>query len=173
MLSQNKNSYHLKPSIVDFTGKIVAGIKISTTISDDPTVLWKEFMPRRKEITHAINAGFYSIQVYNPSIAFKDFSPTTVFEKWAAIEVGDQQHPLPSGMEYHLIPKGMYAIFPHKGPASSFPKTFNYILSTWLPASEYELDSRDHFEYLGDKYLGPNHPDSEEDVWIPIRLAQG
>jgi AraC family transcriptional regulator len=41
-----------------------------------------------------------------------------------------------------------------------------------LPLSkEYELDDRPHFEILGDKYKN-NDPNSEEEIWIPIKLKK-
>ena len=44
----------------------------------------------------------------------------------------------------------------------------NAILTKWLPHSNYNLDDRPHFNVLGDKYKN-NDPDSEEDVYIPIK----
>jgi AraC family transcriptional regulator len=40
-----------------------------------------------------------------------------------------------------------------------------------LPASEYVVDNRPHFEILGAQYKN-NEPDSEEEIWIPIQLKQ-
>jgi len=45
---------------------------------------------------------------------------------------------------------------------------FQKIYTVWLPASDYVLDNRPHFEVLGDKYKN-NDPSSEEEVWIPIK----
>jgi AraC family transcriptional regulator len=63
----------------------------------------------------------------------------------------------------------LYAVFKHKGATSSFHLTSDYIFNHWIPQSEYELDHRPHFEILGDQYLGPDNPESEEEVWIPIK----
>jgi AraC family transcriptional regulator len=38
-----------------------------------------------------------------------------------------------------------------------------------LPGSDYSLDSRAHFEILGKKYKHDD-PNSEEEVWIPIKI---
>ncbi|MEP7234441.1 MAG: GyrI-like domain-containing protein, partial [Ignavibacteriota bacterium] len=46
--------------------------------------------------------------------------------------------------------------------------TFQYILRTWVPNSNYELDDRPHFEILGEKYK-KDDPSSEEEIWIPIK----
>jgi AraC family transcriptional regulator len=59
-------------------------------------------------------------------------------------------------------------VFIHIGQASTFPKTMQYIFGSWLPESEYTLDSREHFEVLPAQY-DPRDPDAREDVWIPIK----
>lgn len=128
--------------------------------------LWKSFMPRRKEIPHGVGQGLYALQLY-PQDFFKNFDPTASFEKWAAMEVSDVQG-IPDGMETLILPAGLYAVFSYKGPAGS-PQPFQYILQTWLPSSAYELDTRPHFEFLGEKYKN-NDPDSEEEIWIPLRI---
>jgi AraC family transcriptional regulator len=55
----------------------------------------------------------------------------------------------------------------HRG-ASTDTSTFEYIFRVWLPASEYLLDDRPHFEILGAKYKD-NDPESEEEIWIPVQ----
>jgi AraC family transcriptional regulator len=42
-------------------------------------------------------------------------------------------------------------------------------LGTWLPGSDFVLDTRPHFEVLGDQYKN-NDTTSEEEIWIPIKL---
>ena len=129
--------------------------------------LWKSFMPLRAEIKNRITTDLISLQVYNPTLSFNDFDLNTEFEKWAVAEVSDFE-PVPEGMETFLLTGGQYAVFIYKGAPADFGGTFNYIFKTWLPASEFELDNRPHFEVLGSKYKN-NSPDSEEEVWIPVR----
>jgi AraC family transcriptional regulator len=74
-------------------------------------------------------------------------------------------------MESFLLTGGLYAVFIHKGSASAGPKTFQYIFGTWIPNSIYDVDNRPHFEILGNKYKNED-PDSEEEVWIPIKLKK-
>lgn len=127
--------------------------------------LWASFMPRRKEIANPIGADLISMAVYEPG-HFASFSPTKQFERWAAVEVSSFDS-LPTGMEAFTVPSGLYAVFAYKGPSTD-RSIFGYIFGTWLPASDYAVDDRPHFEVLGAKYK--NHdPDSEEDIWIPIR----
>lgn len=138
------------------------------TLAENKTVeLWKRFMPRRKEIKNNLNADLISMQVFDSSFEMKDFNQHTTIDKWAAVEVSDFNF-IPEGMNTFTIPAGHYAVFLHRGPASAGVKTFQYIFTTWLPDSGYELDSRPHFEILGDRYKNED-PESEEEVFIPIR----
>jgi len=128
--------------------------------------LWISFMPRRHEILNAIGTAYYSIQFYSPSF-FNVFTPQASFTKWAALEVADVNH-IPEGMEPVMIPAGRYAVFIYRGDAQNASPFYQYIFSTWLPNSGYELDHRPHFEILGDKYRRDD-PGSEEEVWIPVK----
>ena len=148
--------------------KKLVGKCIKKTLADNKTFeLWQSFMPRRKEIRNNLTNELLSLQVYNPSLDFKDFNLETVHEKWAAVEVSDF-NTLPDEMETFTLPAGLYTVFLYKGNPNEFADTFRYIFEIWLPASDYLLDTRPHFEILGEKYKN-NDPDSEEEVWIPIK----
>lgn len=123
-------------------------------------------MPQRKGITNVVGIGLYSLQIYAPAF-FKPFDPDALFEKWATVEVVDFDT-IPDGMEAFTLRSGLYAVFIHKG-SSTDNRTFQYIFSTWLPDSDYILDNRPHFELLGNKYKNTD-PDSEEEIWVPIKL---
>ncbi len=158
-----------QPQIIQIQDKKLVGLRIETSLSENNAVaLWKQFMPRKKEINNVTGPELYSVQVYRNDFSMDQFTPNTRFEKWAAVEVGSHES-IPDGMEALTLPKGLYAAFKHKGPASAFPETAAYIFGQWLPQSDYELDNRPHFELMGKDYLGPNHPDAEEEVWIPIK----
>ena len=160
----------MKPTIISLSSKKLLGIRTRTSLSLNKTrSLWQSFMPRRKEIRNAIGTELYSLQVYD-SFYFSNFNPHTEFEKWACVEVKDYDT-IPEGMEPFSLPGGLYAVFLYKGSSASGAETFRYIFETWLPSSEYELDNRPHFEVLGEKYRNDN-PDSEEEIWIPVKPAQ-
>jgi AraC family transcriptional regulator len=74
-------------------------------------------------------------------------------------------------MESFELPGGLYAVFLYRGDARSASVFFQYIFGTWLPNSGYEPDDRPHFEVLGEKYKN-NDPDSEEQIWIPIKYKK-
>lgn len=110
----------------------------------------------------------YSTQVYSDKIFNSQFDKNTLFDKWAAAEVENFDY-IPNDMETMTIKSGLYAVFIHRGLSSDFNITIRFIMNEWLPKSDYYLDNRPHFEIMGDRYEN-NHPDSEEEVWVPIKL---
>lgn len=161
----------MNPRIELIGPKKLVGKSIRMSLVNNLTKkLWQSFMPFRKEIKNAVGSDLYSMQVYDQLLDVKNFNPNIEFTKWATIEVNDFSL-IPDGMEVYELNGGLYAVFLHKGPPSTFQKTFQFIFGHWLPNSEYELDYREHFEVLGEKYKN-NDPDSEEEVWIPIKSMQ-
>ncbi len=158
----------MDPRIEILPEKKFIGKKIKMSFLNNKTQeLWKSFMPYRKQITNNIGNELYSIEVYEP-LFFKVFDPEREFEKWAAVEV--TSHCLvPEGFETLVTYGGLYAVFLHHGPASEGPKTYKYIFETWLPHSDYIIDSRPHFAVMGEKYKGDSD-NSEEELWIPVKM---
>jgi AraC family transcriptional regulator len=157
----------MEPRIQVLNEKKLIGKRMIMSFSNNKTgELWRSFMPRRKEIRNVTGAELFSLQIYKP-LFFDKFNPDTEFEKWAAIEVSGIGT-VPEEMEPFTLPGGLYAVFVYKGTASAASSIFQYILGTWLPASGYFLDDRPHFELLGEKYKNED-PDSEEEIWIPIK----
>ncbi len=152
--------------IIEITERTLIGMRLQMSLENDKTgVLFQKFMPRKKEITTIVSQGVYALQQYD----FSNFTPQTIFEKWACVEVSDFIN-TPEQMETFILKSGLYAVFIHKGTTKAFINSMRYIVEGWLPSSQYQVDnSRPHFEYLGEKYLGPNNPASEEEVWIPIK----
>jgi len=157
-----------EPSIKILSPKKLIGKRLRMNLSQNRTAeLWRSFMPRRKDIELPVSSDLISMQVYDPQFNFEDFTMETEFDKWATVEVNDF-HVVPEGMETFTLPGGLYAVFLYNGAASAFRDAFIYIFGTWFPASAYEVDKRPHFEVIGEKYKN-EHPDSEEEIWIPIK----
>ena len=160
----------MQPRIEDLKEKKLIGKRMTMSFADNKTAeLWRGFMLHRKEISNNVGTDLYSMQLYTPSF-FDNFNPQATFEKWATIEVTDFND-IPDEMETFTLSGGIYAVFLYKGLVSAASATFQYILGTWLPNSEYILDNRPHFEILGEKYKNQD-PDSEEEIWIPIKLKE-
>ncbi|WP_375558988.1 GyrI-like domain-containing protein [Bernardetia sp. OM2101] len=158
----------MKPQIISLPQKKLMGQSIKMSLSNDKTMeLWQRFMPQKKTIQNSIGTDLYSIQIYDDALDFKDFNPTTEFIKCAMIEVTDFEN-IPQNMESKVLEGGLYAIFLYKGLPKDFPKMAHYIFGVWLPNSDYQLDQREHFEVLGEKY-NPTNENSEEEIWIPIK----
>jgi AraC family transcriptional regulator len=156
----------MQPRIETLSEKKLVGKNIKTSLADNKTgELWRAFMPRRKEIKNNITNDLYSLQVYEPT-HFINFDPTRAFVKWALVEV-ENFDSIPNDMEAFTLKGGQYAVFRHQG-SSQDNKIFQFIFSDWLPNSNYLLDTRPHFEILGNKYKNDDE-NSEEEIWIPIR----
>jgi len=157
------------PEIVALGEKKLTGISMKMSFAFNKTPeLWRSFMPRRKEILNATGNDMFSVQLYDHGF-FENFDPGKEFEKRAAAEVTDHDH-IPQWMEAFILPAGLYAVFHYRGNPAEGDKIFRYILGEWLPQSGFILDDRPHFEILGEKYSNIS-PDSEEDIFIPVRPA--
>lgn len=155
----------MEPKIVDYKERKLIGIHLEMSLVDNKTAdLFRAFMPRKKEFKMPVSEDVIALQHYN----LLTFTPQTIFEKWACVEVSEYKG-IPRDMETLFLEAGTYAVFIHKGTVASFVNSMKHILYTWLPTSKYKLDDRPHFEILGKAYLGPNNPNSEEEIWIPIR----
>ncbi|MCY7421344.1 MAG: GyrI-like domain-containing protein [Chitinophagaceae bacterium] len=159
----------MQPRIVTLNKQKLIGKRLTMSLADNQTFkLWQSFMPRRKEIKNNFTTKLFSMQVYPQSFDFTFSNLKAEFEKWVAIEVADFAT-VPAEMETYILKGGLYAVFDYKG-LSTDTKIFEYIFGTWLPNSKnYLLDDRPHFEILGDKYKN-NDPNSEEEIWIPIKI---
>lgn len=156
----------MTPRIETLKETKLIGTKLSISIMQNKTgLLWSQFAPRIKEIEGRVSEDRFSLQIY-PAGYFEGFDPNMEFVKWAAVEV-ESLGSIPAGMDSLILTQGEYAVFDYKG-LSSDPSMFQYIYSEWLPNSTYQLDDRPHFEVLGKNYQNDS-PDSEEEIWIPIK----
>jgi len=147
--------------------KKLVGRRLRMSLTNNKTAqLWGSFAPLIKGIKNKIGNDKISMQLYDVE-HHNNFSPNSEFEKWATIEVSNFDA-IPEEMETFTLHGGLYAVFDYKG-ASNDGRIFQYIFMTWLPQSNYQLDNRPHFEVLGDKYKN-NDPNSEEEIWIPIKM---
>lgn len=157
----------MKPRFEELSPKKLVGRRVRMSFAKDATArLWKGFMPARKNIKDVSGRELFSVQVYPPSF-FERMDPHEEFEKWATAEVSDFAD-VPEDMETLILECGLYAVFLYHGASSKADSFFKYIFTEWLPESGYELDSRPHFEILGEKYKNDD-PNSEEEIWIPIK----
>ena len=156
----------MQPRIETLNDKKLVGTRLKMSLAANRTqALWQAFMPRLREITNRVGNDKISMQIYDAPLRSGDF--TQKFEKWAAVEVANFDA-VPDGLETFTLRGGTYAVFDYKG-SSSDPRIFIYIFTEWLPNSIYTLDDRPHFEILGENYRN-NDAESEEEIWIPVKL---
>ena len=158
------------PILQTISPKLLVGMSLQMNLAENQTyTLWRNFMPRKKEICKVTGTELISMEIYHDDSYFDQFDLNTHFEKWAVVEVAAIES-IPAGMQAFELSGGLYAQFTHHGPAADFAKTFGHIFTVWLPDSGYRIDnSRPHFEVMGAKY-NHNELDSEEEVWVPIKL---
>ena len=158
----------MEHQIVHITEKNLIGQAMEMSLDHDRTVeLFTKFMPRRKDISNQIDHDLVEVMIYDSSY-FMNFSPSMTFTKWVCVAV-EHVATYPEEMKQLIIKDGLYAVFTYKGHSAEFGKFMNAILVHWLPKSKYMLDDRPHFNILGAKYKNA-HPDSEEEVYIPIKI---
>ncbi|MFV9551547.1 GyrI-like domain-containing protein [Algibacter sp. PT7-4] len=157
----------IKPVFKNIETKKLVGKSVSMSLMNNKTFdLFSDFMPKRKQIKNAICQDKYEVMIYD-ELHFKNFNPNNIFTKWATLEVSNFNN-IPEHMEGLTIETGLYAIFKYRGLSKNFGDLMRYIFMEWMPQSGYALDNRPHFNVLGNKYIN-NNPDSEEDVYIPIK----
>ncbi len=159
----------LEPTIITEPQRSLVGIHCQTSsVQNNVPMLWQVFMRRQHEIDNSLDNGQFGVSGY------KDFDPTqfstnTMIDKWAAIEVSAVET-IPEYMVAYELSGGTYARFSHRGGKRNVQMSFEYIYSTWLPNSIYEIDNRDHFEYYPKDYKGPENLASELFIFLPIKL---
>jgi AraC family transcriptional regulator len=146
--------------------KLVGLCREMSQVSDETSILWREFGPRKAEIPNRASTDSLSMRVY-PGHAHEIFDPVARIQKWAAVEVLDFGH-LPNGMSQWTTRGGLYAIFVHEGSATDL-STFEYIFGEWLPNGDFDLDHREHFEILPADY-DPFDPRAREEICVPVTM---
>ena len=158
----------MKYRIVESEEILVVGLKAEANFHNIHLVtpqLARQFMPRLKEVTSRKDAYTLSLQKYY-HFDYKTFNSDEGFEKWIGIEVTNLDA-VPQNMETLSIASGRYLVIDFKGSIPDFIALWQNIHSSWLPNSEYELDSRPHFERLPSSY-SPMQEVNEEEIWIPV-----
>lgn len=154
--------------IVQSAGFTLVGKRLMMSwMNDRNAELYRQFMPQRHSILHRINNTVFSVQCYSKSIETYFQQPGLEFEKWAAVAVTDSSA-LPQEMEVLQILAGEYLTFIYRGTVMEYPATARYVFGEWLPASEYIVDDRPHFEIIPEGYR-PDDPNAEEEVYIPVK----
>lgn len=164
------NSITLKPSYSEFSGCKLIGMETKTSMQENRiSKLWADFFPRMKEIQNLTGKQqAFEFRKPDPNFELSEFTVETEFTEMAGLPVTSFDF-IPEGMVKFEIPAGRYAVFTHLGKTQDLYKTYEYIWSVWLPCSQEEVDMRFDFELYDKRFLGPENPDSQIDIYIPIK----
>lgn len=158
------------PEIVQLPPIKAAGIRGETTLNDNKLpLLWQSFRKQQAEIPNQLeNARGFGICEACHDNSLYNMNNDILFTEVVAVEV-DSFEGLPKHFISKEIPGGRYAVFTHRGTLRKLPQTFGYIWGTWFLAAKEEMDWREDFEVYDERFLGYDHPDSEIDLYIPVR----
>lgn len=156
--------FTLEPKIIFKDTFTVVGMEIITTQEDNNTnftipKLWSRFNPRANEINNR-HAGGLGLCV---SEGFENCD----FSYMACCEVSAVDS-IPEGMIARTIPACKYLVFTHKGSVDNLGETYDFIYGKYIPNANYEIQTKVDFE-LYDERFNPDSPDSEMDIYIPIK----
>lgn len=71
----------MQPQIKTINPKKLIGQNLPMTFATNKTFeLWRQFMPRRKEITTAVSSDLFSMQVYDDSLVLKILTQISPFK---------------------------------------------------------------------------------------------
>ncbi len=158
------------PRIVDLLEIKVAGIRGETTLRDNRLrELWDRANSLYRQIPNRIPGGrSFGICEACAENTLYTMNDDILFTEVAGTEVSSFEG-LTEPFVQKVIPGGRYAVFTHRGTLRMLPQTFDYIWSTWFLTTKEELDWREDFELYDERFLGYDHPDSEVDLYIPVR----
>ncbi|ACL21996.1 transcriptional regulator, AraC family [Desulfitobacterium hafniense DCB-2] len=158
------------PKIVELPEIKVAGLRGETTLRDNRLrELWDRANSLYIQIPNRIpNGRAFGICEACAENTLYTMNDDILFTEVAGIEVSSFAG-LTEPFVQKIIPGGRYAVFTHRGTLGMLPQTFDYIWGTWFLTTKEEMDWREDFELYDERFLGYDHPDSEVDLYIPIR----
>ncbi len=166
-LYQSEKARNEPPQIIELPRIILAGI--SFFLRDDTQITdlskeWGQFTQEVQAIKNRIQPErFFQVQYWSEN---QDLGGLYFF---IGVEVNGIDEIQPQFVN-KIIPPGRYLRFIHKGLANKVGYTYRYIYNQFLPETDYKLTKPFNFEFYGEKCLGPNNPESESEIYIPIEF---
>lgn len=161
----------LKPEITTIPPTHILGMRFETSIDENHSVsMWEQFNQQISAFNDKRLPFCRRYEVYEAadSCSTQSFSADCSINAFIGIEcpAGAQ---IDYGMQSKELCEGKYARFVHVGAVDKLLMTYQYIWSVWFPQSGYELAEQDDFECYTERFLGPNNPHSEIDIYFPIK----
>lgn len=161
----------IHPQIVQLPDIKVIGLRGETTLRDNVLPeLWQHFVELSNQVPGQIvnGRGFGICEACREGNTIYNMNDDVLFSEVAGVEVSGFDG-LAEPFVGKVLPGGRYAVFTHKGSLALLKKTFEYIWGTWFLNTGEVLDDREDFELYDERFLGFDHPDSEVDLYIPVR----
>lgn len=170
LLNHLASNVTVHPKIIELSEIKVAGLRGETTLRDNRLRdLWSRANSLYKEIPNRIPGGrAFGICEACALNTLYTMNEDILFTEVAGAEVSSFEG-LQAPFVEKVIPGGRYAVFTHRGTLQMLPQTFDYIWGTWFLSTKEELDWLEDFELYDERFLGYDHPNSEMDLYIPIK----
>lgn len=163
----------IHPEIVDIEEVKIVGIRGETTLRDNSLKpLWEKFYLLQDKIPNRLSNGrrFGICELIDENIHYT-LSNDLLFSDFIGIEVSSfKDIVLP--FQTKIITGGRYAVFRHTGSLQTISDTLHYIWGTWLLNTKEEIDNREMFELYDHRFIGYDHPESQMDIYIPIKKVE-
>lgn len=156
----------MEPKIVEISDLKIEGIQTTgNPAQGDFGKTWPILFERCDEISDKVGPRVsYGVQSYDKSLMKKG-----VWRYTAGFEVESEDN-IPEGMILIELPSTKYAVFEYQGVIGpELGRTFEYIYTEWLPASEFEGAAPYDYEKYDERFKGPDNPDSVLEIYIPIK----
>jgi AraC family transcriptional regulator len=155
----------VEPVIVELDAMTVVGIQTLFSMKCNLIpVLWERFASRMQEIENVARENV-ALEVSYDMQGEVDEQTFFVLTGLIVSSVAD----VPEGMTYKHIPAHRYALFIHYGPISQIYDTYDCIYNKLLPRSAYEVDEQACTIEWYDERFKMDSPDSEYDIYVPVK----
>lgn len=150
-----------QPRYVDAKPLLIAGLsqRYSCETAAGIPAQWQRFAPHIGQVPGQIGNVAYGV-CHNGDGAGN-------FDYVSGVEVRDFDD-LPTEFSRVRIPAQRYAVFTHREHVSTIRRSWNSILSKWLPQSGHEAADAPDFERYGEAF-DPVTGNGGLEIWIPIR----
>jgi len=161
----------LKPTITMIPSTYILGMRFETSIDENHSIsMWEKFNQKIIELNDPRLSPCRRYEIYEVanSCSAQSFDADSSINAFIGIEcpAGVQ---IDYGMQSKKLSEGKYAKFVHVGTVDTLLMTYQYIWGVWFPKSGYDLAERDDFECYTERFLGPDNPHSEIDIYFPIK----
>lgn len=147
------------PTVLDYPAVRLIGMRWQPQDPGTIGELWQRFLLREGEIQPLAPMGG-GFGVCEPLAAGG--------WRYLAARPVTPETPVPAGMHALTLPAGRYAVLEHRGTVDSLPDSFRAAYGEWLPAAGLKPAEGMAFEFYDERFLGPHHPDSLVQIYIPL-----